>query len=71
MVKLQDFNSQEPQRNPNGTQLRENNYFWAKTSYFSQTIHYKRPKLPGMTKVLQSTFTYKIWMRSDKKMMTL
>ena len=38
--------------------------FLAKTSYFSLTIHHKRPKLPAMTKVLRSTFTYQIWIQS-------
>ena len=41
--------------------------FLAKTSYFSQTIHYKHLKLHAMIKLLQNTFTYQVWFQSDKK----
>ena len=45
----------------------------AKTTTFwqKQVIHYKCLKVHAMTKVLENTLTYQIWIESDKKMMIL
>ena len=45
----------------------ENNLFSRKQLFLAKTIHHKRPKPPAMTKVLQNTFTYQIWIQSDIK----